>query len=95
MITPTPEARESADRYVDRLVAACKLKGLVTEVIEPSTKLKIGALGGHALMAEVISLRPDENEALAWHWSWGGPICAAGDIEYAVTSILHVISDAP
>ena len=92
MITPAPEARESADRYVDRLVAACKLKGLVTEVIEPSTKLKIGALGGHALMAEIISLRPDEDEVLRWHWSWGAPICVAGDIEFAVRSILHVIS---
>ena len=71
-----------------------KLKGLVTEVIEPSTKLKIGALGGHALMAEIISLRPDENEVLRWHWSWGAPICVAGDVEYAVRSILHVISDA-
>jgi hypothetical protein len=93
MITPTPAARESADRYVDRLVAACKLKGLATEVTEPSTKLKIGALGGHALMAEIISLRSDEKEVLRWHLSWGAPICVAGDIEFAVRSILHVISE--
>jgi hypothetical protein len=93
MITPAPMARESADQYVDRLAAACKLKGLVTEIIEPSTKLKIGTLGGHALMAETISLRPDVSEALTWHWSWGAPICPADDIDYAVRSIFHVISD--
>lgn len=93
MITPTPTAQESADRYIDRLAAACKRKGLVAEIIEPSTKIKIGTPNGHTLMAETISLRPDPNEALTWHWSWGTPICAADDIDFAVRSIFHVISD--
>jgi hypothetical protein len=92
MITSST-ARESADRYVDRLATACKLKGLVTEIIEPSTKLKIATPGGHALMAETVSLLPDKSETLTWHWSWGTPICAADDIDLAVRTISHVIAD--
>jgi hypothetical protein len=93
MITPAPKARESADGYIDRLATACKLKGLVVEIIEPSTRLKISTPGGHALMAETISLRPDRGEVLTWHWSWGAPICAADDIDFAVRAIFRVISD--
>lgn len=93
MTTPTSPARESADRYVDRLATACKLKGLVVEIVEPSTRLKIATPNGHALMAETISLRPDRSEALIWHWSWGTPICAAGDIDLAARSIFHVIAE--
>jgi hypothetical protein len=93
MTTPTSTARESADRYIDRLATACKLKGLVVEIIEPSTRLKISTPGGHALMAEMISLRPDRGEVLTWHWSWGAPICAADDIDLAVRAIFRVIAD--
>jgi hypothetical protein len=93
MITPTPMARESADGYVDRLATACKIKGLVVEIVEPSTRLTISTPGGHALMAETVSLRPDKSETLTWHWSWGAPICAADEIDFAVRSIFHVIAD--
>lgn len=93
MITQPPMARESADRYVDRLATACKLKGLLVEIVEPSTRLTISTPNGHAMMAETISLRPDRSEALNWHWSWGPPICAAGDIDLAARSIFHVIAE--
>lgn len=93
MITPPPMARESADRYVDRLATACKLKGLLVEIVEPSTRLKISTPNGHAMMAETISLLPDPGEALTWHWSWGSPICAASDIELAARAIFRVIAE--
>lgn len=89
MITPT----ENADRYVDRLATACKLKGLVVEIVEPSTKLTIRTPAGPALMAETVTLRPDKAETLTWYWSWGSPICPADDIEFAVRAIFHVIAD--
>jgi len=93
MITPPPMARESADRYVDRLATACRLKGLLVEIVEPSTRLKISTPNGPALMAETISLRPDRSETLTWHWSWGSPICAAGEIDLAARSIFRVIAE--
>lgn len=89
MITP----EENADRYVDRLATACKLKGLAVEIVEPSTRLTIRTPGGPALMAETVALRPDKAEMLTWYWSWGTPICPAGDIEFAVTAIFRVVAD--
>lgn len=89
MSTP---ARESADRYIDRLATACRLKGLVVEIVEPSTRVKIRTPDGPALMDETVALLPDRSAALAWHWSWGTPICAAEDIERAAGAILHVVT---
>ncbi len=88
----TSAARDSAERYVDRLAEACRLGGLVTEIVEPAAKLKIAAKGGPALMAEIVSLGVGADAGLTWHWSWGSPICAAGDIDLAVRSIRHVVS---
>jgi hypothetical protein len=93
MITPTSAAQESADRLTERLHLACKRAGLLVEVIEPSTKLKICTPNGNEHMAETITLKPDEDEALTWFWSWGMPICPAEDIPRAVESLLHVIAE--
>jgi len=93
MITPTPAAQESADQLVHRLHLACERAGLLVEVVEPSTKLKICTPNGSEHMAETITLKPDDDEVLTWYWSWGMPICPAHDIQLAVKAILHVVAE--
>jgi hypothetical protein len=90
--TTTPGTAESADELIKRLALACKRRGLATDIIEPSTKIKIFAPSGNAHLDEMVSLRPDGDELLTWYWSWGSPICPAHEIGRAVTLIERVVS---
>jgi hypothetical protein len=94
-IAGTP--RESADVLTERLAAACSDADLEVTVIEPSTRLKVHAPGGHKELDEVITLRPDRNEVLTWYWSWDepgrpAPICPADDVPTAVRLVRHVVA---
>lgn len=93
MATVTPKERESADQFVGRLSSACKRAGLLVEVIEPSTRLKISTPNGSDFMAETITLKADADGALMWWWSWDTPLCHADDIGFAVKAIMHVVTE--
>jgi hypothetical protein len=82
---------ESADKFIKRLAKGCKAVGLMTTVIEPSTRIKIHAPNNNEHFHEMITLRPDAGEVLTWYWSWGAPICQAHDIATAVTMIRRVV----
>jgi hypothetical protein len=83
---------QSADQFIERLAKGCKDAGLKATVFEPSTKIKIHAPNGNAHFDEMITLRPDANEVLSWYWSWGEPICPAGDLVTAVAMIRKVVA---
>ncbi len=83
---------ESADELIKRLAVMCERQGLVTNVMEPSTRIKVFAPSGNAHLDEVVSLRPDGSEVLTWFWSWGEPICPATEIDRAVKRIENVVS---
>jgi hypothetical protein len=83
---------ESADELIKKLEVACKHRGLVTDVVEPSTRIKVFAPSGNAHLDEMVSLRPNESEVLTWHWSWGDPICPATDVDQAAKRIENVVS---
>ena len=93
MHTTTQTEHETADQYLRRLFDACTRAGLVAEIIEPSTKLRISTPNGNVRMAEVISLRPDAEEVLTWHWSWGAPMCRADDTDFAVRALTRVVAE--
>jgi hypothetical protein len=84
---------ESADQLVSRLVAMCERAGLVTSVVEPSTKIRISTPDGNEHLAETVMLKPDADDVLTWWWSWDSPICPAHDIDYAVTALLRVVAE--
>jgi hypothetical protein len=83
---------ESADQIVQRLSDACRNAGLVVEILEPSTRIKVNPPDGNVRMAEIIRLAPNGDEVLMWWWSWGTPICPAGQIERAVDLIAGVVA---
>jgi hypothetical protein len=83
---------ENADRFIERLAEACESAGMMTTVIEPSTRIRIHAPHDNEYFDEVITLRPDVGELLTWYWSWGTPICPAHDIATAITMIRKVIA---
>jgi hypothetical protein len=88
-----PPARESADQLIARLAMMCGRAGLVTSIIEPSTKIRISTPNGNEHMAETITLKPDADNVLSWWWSWNMPICPANDIDFAVTALLRVVAE--
>lgn len=83
---------QSADQFIERLAEGCEDAGMRTTVIEPSTRIKIYAPNGNAHFDEMITLKPDAGEVLSWHWSWGEPICPAGDLATAVAMIRKVVA---
>ncbi len=82
----------SADELIKQLDEACRRRGLMTVVMEPSTRIKVFAPGGNARLDEVVSLRPNKSEILTWHWSWGDPICPATEVDQAAKRIENVVS---
>jgi hypothetical protein len=83
----------TADKLVTDLANALKRQGIATDIIEPSTKIKVFSPAGNAFMDELVTLRPDANEELTWYWSWDKPICPATDLARAVDLIEHVVSE--
>jgi hypothetical protein len=88
----TPPAAESADQLISRLATMCGRAGLVADIIEPSTKIRISTPNGNEHLAETITLKPDADDVLMWWWSWGRPICPAYDIDFAVNSLARVVA---
>jgi hypothetical protein len=82
---------ENADQLIERIAKVCQEAGLTTTIVEPSTRIKIHAPDQNEYFNEVITLRPDRNEALTWYWSWNAPICPAHDIATAVAMIRKVV----
>lgn len=83
----TMTVSESADAIVGRLVRACNRAEVETLVCEPSTRVRVKPERASARMAEVITLRPDADEALCWWWTSGEQICPAGDVAQVVKLI--------
>lgn len=91
MTTVTKRATdESADQVVATLAGALKRAGLATDIMEPSTVLRVFSPTGNASMDEVITLRPDANEVLTWYWSWGAPIGPASEAANTVIKLKRV-----
>lgn len=88
----TSPAAESADQLVSRLATMCGRAGLVADIIEPSTKVRINTPNGNEHLAETITLKPDAGDVLTWWWSWDRPICPARDIDCAVTALIRVVA---
>lgn len=87
------DADESAaDQVVKTLDIALKRAGLATDILEPSTRLKVFSPTGNAFMDEVITLRPNLMEELTWYWSWGAPIGPASDVVNTVVKLRNVVS---
>ena len=82
----------SEDSYnlVEWLAVACRKEGLRADVLSP-TRVRV-CLPGVALLAEIVTIKPDEREALTLYWSWGDRICSASDTATAVASIKHVVT---
>ena len=89
----TPTAAESADQLISRLARMCERAGLVADIIEPSTRIRINTPNGNEHMAETVTLKPDAGDVLTWWWSWDRPICPAYDIDCAVTALLRVVAE--
>jgi hypothetical protein len=92
METSVSAARESADQLIARLAMMCQRAGLVTGIIEPSTRIRITTPNGNEHMAETITLKPNTENVLMWWWSWDMPICPADDIDFAVTALIRVVA---
>ncbi|MDN3354753.1 hypothetical protein [Actinomadura sp. DC4] len=82
----------AADNLVTDLANALKRQGMATDIIEPSTKIKVFSPAGNAFMDELITLKPDADEVLTWYWSWDRPICPATHLGSAVELIKNVVS---
>ena len=82
----------SEDSYnlVEWLAIACRRQGLRADVLSP-TRVRV-FLPGAALLTEMVTIKPDERETLAFYWSWGERICPASDVATAVASIKHVVT---
>lgn len=83
--------RTSADEVVKALDYALKREGLATEIIEPSTKIKVFAPNGNPMFDEVLTLRPNDSEVLTWWWSWGSPQGPATDLAATVAAVHNVV----
>jgi len=92
MSITTPAPNESADKIIERMVAACGEAGLTVQILEPSTKIKVNVADGNEHMAETVVLAPDRDEVLMWWWSWGKPICPAAQIGRAVELLANVVA---
>jgi hypothetical protein len=84
---------ESADELISRLAATCRRTGLVADIVEPSTRIRVSTPNGNQHMAETITLKPDADDVLMWWWSWDRPICPAGEIDFAVRSLTRVVAE--
>ena len=93
MDTNMPTAREGADQLIARLATMCGRAGLIADIVEPSTKVRVSTPNGNEHLAETISLRPDADNELMWWWSWERPICLANEIDYAVTALIRVVAE--
>lgn len=82
---------EAADRF-DALTTACANAGLRVEIVERPSKITVKAPGAHPYLAETITLRPNAEGVLTWHWSWGAPIAPAQNTDELVRLVTHVIS---
>ncbi|MDN3360181.1 hypothetical protein [Actinomadura sp. DC4] len=70
---------------------ALKRRGFATEIIEPSTRLKVHSRSGYNHFHEVLTLRQDGDEVLRWFWSWGEPIAPAVDLSDVVNAVNKVV----
>lgn len=82
---------EDVHVIAERLVGACREAGLSAEIISP-TRIRAWVPKANSHLAEIIKIRPDENEVLSFYWSWDEPICPAAQIDTAVTRIKHVVT---
>jgi hypothetical protein len=85
-------AETNADELLARLDTTLKREGLRTDVIEPSTRLKVFAPDGNAHMDEIITLAPNADEVLTWWFSWGQAIAPASDVSETVRRMKAVVS---
>lgn len=93
---PTPQPGEAAE-LVKRLGDALQRVGLLSTVVEPSTRLVVHAPDLDPLMDETVTLRPDADEVLTWYWSWStpdkpAPIGPARDAVACVKLIENVVA---
>jgi hypothetical protein len=82
---------EEPHEVAARLAQACREQGLRADVLGP-TRVHASMPDGHARLAEVVRIMPDEQETLSLYWSWGERICPAADIPTAVKVIKHVVT---
>ncbi len=80
-----------AHEVMGRFTAACKAAGLMTEIIERSTRVRVFQSAAHSSLAEVITLRPGHGNALYAFWSWGDAIGPMSDLDVLVKTIAYVV----
>ncbi|MEV0401244.1 hypothetical protein [Actinoallomurus sp. NPDC050550] len=85
------ETPEEVHVIAERLEKACREAGLSAEVLGP-TRIRAWVPNANPHLAEIIKIRPDENEVLSFYWSWDERICPAAEIDTAVTRIKHVVT---
>lgn len=85
-------AEPNADELLTCLDSALKRAGLRTDVIEPSTKLRVFSPDGNAYLDEIITLAPDKDEVLTWWYSWGTAIGPASNVSEITRSVMAVVS---
>jgi hypothetical protein len=82
---------EDVHVIAERLVRACREAGLSAEITGP-TRIRAWVPKANSHLAEIIKIRPDENEVLAFYWSWDERLCPTAEIDTAVTWIKHVVT---
>ena len=85
-------AEPNADELLTRLDTALKRAGLRTDVIEPSTKLKVFSPSGNAHLDEILTLAPGKDEVLNWWFSWGTAVGPASNVSETVNRVKAVVS---
>jgi hypothetical protein len=77
-----------------RLAEECTKAGLDAHVLA-DTRVRVSAPGAHERLAEVIRCMPDDQERLAWWWSWDELICPVTRTSEAVRAIARVVTPPP
>jgi hypothetical protein len=74
-----------------RLAEECIKAGLDAFVFA-DTRVEVSSPGAYKRLTELIRCMPDEDERLAFWWSWDEVICPATEIPEAVTAIARVVT---
>jgi hypothetical protein len=88
---PQRTVERSADEVIKDLDRALRRFGLRTEIIEPSTRIKIFSPTGDGRFDEVLTLKPNPGEVLSWFWSWDEVLGPASDIQGTAKLVDHVV----
>ena len=86
----TTRAADAHD-VMTRFTAECKAAGLLTEIIEKPTRVRVSQPAAHNSLAEIITVRPGRGDELFAFWSWGAEIGPMSDLGSLVKIIAYVV----